>query len=151
MSGSYGQYGQRPAPFSLRLDAEERRKLERLAGNMPISSYIKSVLFPEDAAKHQRRRKPADADAKLLAEVLACLGASRISNNLNQLAKAANSGTLYFDYDTKQDIKRACDDVHVMRMLLMQALGLKIDDKRRPSESTSQSFARASAPEWDAS
>lgn len=40
---AYGQRGKREAPFSLRLTFEERTKLERNAGNMPVASYIKSL------------------------------------------------------------------------------------------------------------
>ena len=135
--------GRRVAPFSLRLTFEERVRLERQAGSMPLSAYIKSVIFADNAPHYRKRRRAAGADEKLLAEALAALGASRIANNLNQLAKAANSGTLYFDQDTKADIKRACEDVRAMRMLMMRALGLQDDEQPRPPESTSQSFARA--------
>lgn len=138
-------YGRREAPFSLRLTFEERAKLERSAGSMPVSAYIKSLLFAEDAPHYRSRRKAPEADEKLLAEVLACVGASRIANNLNQLAKAANSGTLYFDNETKADIKRACDDIHMMRQLLMRALGVGADQAVRVKESVSQAFTRAAA------
>lgn len=137
--------GKREAPFSLRLTFDERAKLEKQAGNMPLSAYIKSLLFADDAPTYRQRRRAAEVDEKLLAEVLACLGASRLSNNLNQLAKAANTGSLYFDDDTKADIKRACDDVRAMRLLLMQALGMKTDEQPREKESTSQAFTRAAS------
>ena len=136
-------FGKRAAPFSLRLTFEERVRLERQAGSMPLSAYIKSVIFADNAPHYRKRRRSAAADEKLLAEALAALGASRIAKNLNQLAKAANSGTLYFDQDTKADIKRACEDVRAMRMLLMRALGLQDEAQPRPPESTSQCFARA--------
>ena len=118
--------------------------VERAAGGMPLSAYIKSLLFAEDAPKYRKRRRSAYVDEKLLAELLACLGATRIANNLNQLAKAANSGSLYFDFDTKNDIKRACDDVHAMRLMLMRALNMPVVEPN-PNESTSQAFTRAAA------
>lgn len=143
MSSRFGQKVPRPAPFSLRLTFGERAKLETNAGSMPLSAYIKSVLFAQDAAKYRKRRANAHADVKLLAEVLSCLGASRIADNVSQLAKAADSGTLYLDDDTKLSIKRAFDDVRVMRVLLMQSLGMKVDQKALKQESVSQTFARA--------
>ncbi|MBF9045104.1 plasmid mobilization relaxosome protein MobC, partial [Rhodobacterales bacterium HKCCE4037] len=109
----------RGAPFSLRLSFEERAKLERQAGSLPLASYIKSVILDEEAPTYRQRRKPVEADQKLLAEVLACLGSTRLANNLNQLAKAANSGALYCDSETKSELNRACDDVRAMRLLLM--------------------------------
>ncbi|PYC46283.1 hypothetical protein DI396_16235 [Litorivita pollutaquae] len=137
--------GRRDAPFSLRLTFEERARLNRQAGGLPLGGYIKSVLFSEDAAHYRAKRKTPVQDEKLLAEVLACLGASRISNNLNQLAKAVNQGTLYVDEDVKSDIVTACNDVRAMRLLLMQALGMQVENHHRRPESTSQSFARVAA------
>lgn len=113
---------------------------------MPLAAYIKSLLFAEDAPRYRRARRSIIADEKALAELLAILGASRVPNNLNQLAKAANSGNLYFDHDSKLAIKRACDDVTNMRLLLMRALGISTRNENAPPESTSQSFARAAAP-----
>ncbi len=148
MTQSFGNipYGKREAPFSLRLTFEERERLQRSAGSMPLAAYIKSLLFAEDAPRYRRARRSVVADEKALAELLATLGASRVPNNLNQLAKAANSGNLYFDHDTKLAIKRACDDVTNMRLLLMRALGISTRNENAPPESTSQSFARAAAP-----
>ena len=48
----------RLAPFSLRLTPEERSQLEAQAGAMPLSSYIKSVVFAAEAPKYRKRRKP---------------------------------------------------------------------------------------------
>ncbi|WP_372603747.1 plasmid mobilization relaxosome protein MobC, partial [Actibacterium sp.] len=114
--------GKRESPLSIRLTFEERARLDSQAGNLPLGSYIKSQLFTDEAETYRKRRRAPQVDEKLLAEVLACLGASRIANNLNQLAKAANTGSLIVDPDTKRDLKRASDDIHAMRMLLMQAL-----------------------------
>lgn len=142
---AYGHRGKRDAPFSLRLTFEERARLIDDAGTMPLAAYIKSLIFREDAPKYRKRRRGSPRDEKLLAEVLACLGASRLANNLNQLAKAANTGTLFFDPETKSEIRRAADDIQLMRRLLMQALGMDVESTPAPRESTSQSFARAAA------
>ncbi len=138
------EYGKREAPFSLRLTFEEKRRLQAAAGSLSISSYIKSLLFADDAPVYRARGKTPVKDHKALAEVLACLGASRIANNLNQLAKAANSGSFYFDRETKAQISAACGDIQVMRQLLMQALGMQLSGEPGGKQSTSQSFVRAS-------
>ena len=44
-----------PPPFSLRLTFEERARLERDAGDMPLGAYIRSRLFDQPAGD---RRKP---------------------------------------------------------------------------------------------
>lgn len=138
------EFGRREAPFSLRLSFEERTRLKSAAGDLPIAAYIKSLLFADDAPVFSGRTRAPVKDHKALAEVLACLGASRIGNNLNQLAKAANSGSFYFDRETKAQISAACGDILVMRQLLMQALGMKAEGEPAGRQSTSQSFARAS-------
>lgn len=115
----------RPAPFSLRLTPEERAQLEDKAGSMPLASYIKSVVLSDDAPQYRKTRKPPVEEQKLLAEVLARLGQSRQSNNLNQIAKHLNQGTLIVAPDLEEDLKRAVAEVAWMRMMLMQALGKK--------------------------
>jgi len=90
---------------------------------MPMASYIKSVLFAEDAPRYRARRKPPVQDQQALAELLATLGASRLPSNLNQIAKHLNQGTLPFDEDLNAELKQACIDVAYMRTELLKALG----------------------------
>ncbi len=142
------EIGRREAPFSLRLSFEERSRLKAAAGDLPVAAYIKSLLFADNAPVYRTRGKTPVKDEKALAEVLACLGASRIANNLNQLAKAANSGSFYFDRETKAQINAACGDILVMRQLLMQALGMQLGGEPAGRQSASQSFARASASKF---
>jgi hypothetical protein len=115
----------RPLPFSIRFSDDERQKLEAQAGSMPLASYIKSVVFAAEAPKYRRRRKPPVAEQQLLAEVLARLGSTRTANNLNQIAKHLNQGTLVVDPDLEADLKRAVAEVAWMRTTLMKALGVK--------------------------
>lgn len=133
----------RPAPFSLRLTADERARLERASGEQAISAHIKRLLFPENERPRAPRARSRVKDKSALAEVLACLGASRIANNLNQLARHANEGNLYFDRETKAALGAACEDIRAMRQLLMAALGMKQTGEPPARQSTSQSFARA--------
>lgn len=124
------QRNKKPPPFSLRLTFEERARLEELAGNEPLGSYIKRKVFDGKGAgtkrARSRKRRPIK-DEQRLAQVLAMLGQSRIANNLNQLAKAANLGTLPMMPDTERDIRRACADVALMRRELLRALGHRTD------------------------
>lgn len=115
----------RPAPFSIRLTEDERAALEAKAGSIPLASYIKSVVLDEDAPKYRKRQKPPVAEQQLLAEVLAKLGASRTANNLNQIAKGLNQGTLVIDGELEADLNTAIAEVAWMRVTLMQALGIK--------------------------
>lgn len=109
----------------MRLSDEERAELEARAGSMPLSSYVKSVVFAEDAPRYRKQRRSPVADQRLLAEILARLGASRTANNLNQIAKHQNQGTLIVDEELETDLKRAVAEVAWMRVTLMEALGIK--------------------------
>lgn len=140
-------YGRRQSPFSIRLSFDERAALEKAAGGMPVAAYIKSLILGRDLPAIRTRGRAPAKDHKALAELLACLGASRIANNLNQLARAANSGSHYFDRETKAQLNAACQDIRVMRQLLMQGLGMKFEGEAATPQSTSQSFARAVGPE----
>lgn len=116
----------RSPPFSLRLTFEERARLERDAGDMPLGAYIRSRLFDQPVGDHRpRRSKRPVKDQQALASVLGELGKSRIANNLNQLAKAANSGSLPLTPETEKSLQEACAGVQWLRMTLMQALGLQ--------------------------
>jgi hypothetical protein len=131
--------------FCIRLSFEEKARIAEAANGLPIATYIKSLLLAEHAPRIVARQRNPVKDANALAEVLACLGASRIASNLNQLAHHANSGSFYFDRETKSELNAACGDVRVMRQLLMQALGMKLGEEPPAPQSTSQSFTRAGA------
>lgn len=138
-------------PFAIRLTVDERRELERRAGEMALGGYIKAVLFA-DGDKRRRRgpRSPVKDHAKL-AEVLACLGQSRLGETLQQLSQAVESGTLHIDDDVPVAVQRACEDIIVVRLLLMQALGFhpSSQELQGTDESTSQSFTRAARQDDD--
>jgi hypothetical protein len=114
-----------PTPFSLRLTFDERAALEQSAGSRPLGAYIRSKLFAgaEKPRKARKRTRKPLKDEKALSELLGKLGESRLASNLNQLAKATNSGSLPVTPDTEKALQAACNDVRFMRILLMKALG----------------------------
>lgn len=117
-------YGNRKnTPFSLRLTPQEKATLKREAGSMPLGAYIRSKLLGEASHPRRSRRSPIEDD-KALAQVLGELGKARLANNLNQLAKQANTGSLPVTPETEKAIQDACRDVHWMRARLIAALGL---------------------------
>lgn len=134
-------------PFALRLTDDERRELSRRAGEMAVGSYIRAVLFSkENRSKRHRGSRAPVKDHVALAEVLACLGQSRIGESLEKLSEAAETGMLNFDPDAPTAIKRVAQDVLAMRLLLIRALGFRISDAEF-AESVSQSFTRAARDE----
>lgn len=94
---------------------------------MPLGHFIRELVLGEVAERRNSPKAPVK-DADLLCRVLALLGQSRLANNLNQLAKAANQGSLPVTPETEDDLRRACAAVFEMRLLLLQALGKRILD-----------------------
>ena len=112
-----------PPPFSLRFTFEERAMLDLLRGSMPLGRYIREQVLGDDAAPRKKRGRYPVKDHEALARVLGALGSSRLSSNLNQLARASNSGSLPVSPETEADLRQACEDVKAMRQELLRALG----------------------------
>lgn len=108
-------------PLSVRFSEKERAFLRQKAEGKPLGTHIREVVLA-DAPKGQRIAK---ADPQKLAMALAMLGKSRLSQNLKQLAKAVNSGTLDLTPEVEEQILNACAAVMAMRLTLIEALGLK--------------------------
>lgn len=110
------------SPVTLRLTADERKRLEDLADGMTLSAYIRACLFAK--AERRRKRRPGSvvADKKALAEALALLGQSRIASNLNQLAYQANIGALAIEDRERDMIAEAYGSVQFIRALMVEAL-----------------------------
>lgn len=117
----------RPPPFCLRLTGEQRAHAEQNAAahGMSLGGYIKWRLFDPETPSPRSRGKFPVRDHEALGRILALLGISRIANNLNQLAKAANSGSLVADDTTKAMIEEAVGYLRTIRYLLMRALGIR--------------------------
>ena len=109
----------REAPFSLRLTFAEKAALRDLAGDMPLGAYIKAVL--SDAIQNKKKIAPR-TDPEALGRVLGQLGKSKLSQNVNQLAKAVNVGALPVTPETESELRQACADIAAIRQELMRAL-----------------------------
>lgn len=96
-----------------------------MAGSQPLGSYIKARLFGERAERHPRSSRLTVHDKEALARILAMLGRSRLANNLNQLAKLANTGSLPLTPEVEEELLAALADVREVRRLLVEALGLR--------------------------
>lgn len=113
----------KPAPFSLRLSFDERGILEHDAAGQALGAYIRERLFGEDVTPRTTRGKFPVKDQAALGRVLGALGASRLSANLNQLAKAVNTGSLPVTPETEEELRKACAAVIAMREDILSALG----------------------------
>lgn len=112
-----------PPPFSLRLTYAERTRLEADADGKPLGAYIRERLLGDAAEPRKRRGNSPVKDKEALGRVMGALGGSRLSANLNQLAKAVNTGSLPVTPETEAELQEACQAVAEMRADLLRALG----------------------------
>ncbi len=117
-----------PPPFSLRLTDAERARLESDAAGKALGAYIRERLFGEEVAPRKRGGGAPVKDHEALGRVLGALGQSRLSSNLNQLAKAVNTGSLPVTPETEAELKEACREVSALRDELLRALGKSSGD-----------------------
>lgn len=120
--------GRYPPPYSIRFTEEERAALDKLAGNEPWSRYIRRAVFEEWQSLRRRATRKPLAEERALAKALGTLGQSHLASNLNQLAKAANMGTLPTSPELADELEEACAAVKTMRDALIAALGLSPKD-----------------------
>jgi hypothetical protein len=124
----HSEPAKRPPPFSLRLTDTERARLLDEAAGTPLGTYIKAKVLGGVPPVRMRRSGLPVADRQALARVLALLGRSRVPNNLNQLAHAANIGTLPLTPETVAELRECLRFVRDIRDLLLDALGLLPED-----------------------
>ena len=117
-----------PPPFSMRFTEEERKALETAAAGRPLAAYIRWLIFKEDMPEMPKKStlgQTASIDQKAIAKLIGALGQSRISANINQRAKAANSGSLPVNHDVVESLNESVTAIQWMRDTLIKALGLK--------------------------
>ena len=117
-----------PPPFSMRFTEEERKALETAAAGRPLAAYIRWPIFKEDMPEMPKKStlgQTASIDQKAIAKLIGALGQSRISANINRLAKAANSGSLPVNHDVVESLNESVTAIQWMRDTLIKALGLK--------------------------
>lgn len=114
----------RAPPFSIRLTESERERLTAEAKGMPLGAYIKAKALGDEPIA-RRNTGFAVEDRQALAQALALLGRSHIANNLNQLAHAANIGTLPMTPETEDNLRETIRAVRSIRTLLLRALGMR--------------------------
>jgi hypothetical protein len=115
----------RPKPVFVRVTEQEREELERNAGDLTISAYVRSRCIGDSAKPHRTRGKRPVKDYEALCQVLGALGKSKLPNNVNQIAKAINTGTLGLPDDIEAAMLEAAYNIAYIRMTLIKALGLK--------------------------
>lgn len=114
----------RQPPFSMRLSPQERERLLHDAAGMPLGAYVKARVFSDGTPIRARRAGLPVEDRKALSQALALLGQTRLSSNINQIAKAIHLGTINLNEDLEAELREACDHIKAIRETLILALGL---------------------------
>lgn len=130
-----------PPPFSMRFTKEERKSLELAAAGRPLAAYIRWLIFKEDMPEMPKKRTRGEAasqDHKQLAKLLGALGKSRIANNINQLARAANSGSLPVSKEIIKALNESVAAIKWMRETLIKGMGIKPQGKDEDSSDDPQ-------------
>lgn len=111
--------------FTIRFTLWEFANLTERAANkgMTLASYIRHILFGEQAEKRKRVIRAVIKDVEAFSKLLSILSATRISNNINQIAKAINQGVLHVSPEMEKLLRDACHAIIEMRDLLLQAIG----------------------------
>lgn len=123
VGSSSGEKPKYPPPFSIRFTFEERARLDAERGRRALSAHIRECLFGDETSPRRKSGNSPVKDGEVLGRLLGALGGSRLSNNLNQLAKAVNTGSLPVTPETEADIVAACEEVKALRADLLRALG----------------------------
>jgi hypothetical protein len=102
--------------LTVRLSAEERAAIDEAAdrAGLVVGSYARQAMLGAPAPR-QVRRPPVER--RELARLLAELG--HIGGNLNQLAKAVNTGVVAYG----GEIEAALDGLQEVRAAILAALG----------------------------
>lgn len=110
--------------IQLRITELDYNRLIDAAGDMTLSAYLRAVIFNRELKKVRVNRKPLKDD-QALTQVLNLLMRSNLSQNLNQIAKAAHCGMVLMPDEAIETLEAAKHDLTVTRMLLLEALGKK--------------------------
>jgi hypothetical protein len=117
------------SPICFRVSPDERAELERKAGSMTISAFIRWSIFGDDATPRKRRVKRPIKDYRILAQLFALIKQTQCWNNLNQIARGINSNTWIVTPETEKLLQDACKAIIEIRSMLMKALGLNESDR----------------------
>ena len=114
-------------PFCMRLSVEERERLDTLAGDMPLGSYVRSRLFDTPSPRSRKVRR-FDVDQSMLKKLLRELGRQHISSRLHLIMNAIDDGDLEIDEELEVELRFLCSDLRHLRRNIRKALGDELSD-----------------------
>ena len=123
-------------PVSIRVTAEEKARLQQMAGTLAISSYIRQKLFDDAAVtarakRYQQKPRQPRIDHTEIAKLLGTFGQSELARSMLALSLAVQMGELEASAEVESSIKQACAEIHDIRNTLIMALGIKPQEHHR--------------------
>ena len=113
-------------PISCRFTKPQIILLDEFKGALSRTDYIRLRTIGAEAAPVRTRVRYPVQDYQAYATLLAKLGQSHLSSNLNQLARQANIGTLIVTPETEAALVWAAQELSEMRHLLIKVTGLEV-------------------------
>jgi len=111
-----------PNPVSVYFNWKQLDELDGICKGQKRGTCIKEIVL---GAGKRIVKRYSDFDRVLVAKVLAALGKSRLASNVNQLAKAANSGSLPVNEEVTKALLQACQTIEWMKVTLIEGMGIK--------------------------
>ena len=116
-------------PFSMRLSAQERARLDVLAGDMTTAAYVRSRLFDTPSPRSRKIRR-FDVNQSLLKKLVRQLGRQHISSRLHRILNAIDDGDLEVDDKLELELRYLCSELRHLRRNIRKALGDELSDKQ---------------------
>lgn len=112
--------------ITFRVTRSEFEKIERDRAHTSRSEHCRHAVAGYVKPQQRVRVRVPVKDHQALAKVLALIGDLRWSSNINQLARASNSGSLPVTPDTERALQLASRYLKEIRDLVLAALGFKV-------------------------
>lgn len=111
--------------ITLRLKPEEFTRIVALAGDVPLSTFIREAVLDGERGKRAKPQRRVRLDAKQAAAILARLGTHQVVREFRQAARAVENGVLDADAAQLGKIDEAHALLRDIRAMLIGALGRK--------------------------
>lgn len=109
--------------ITLRLKPDEYARIVALAGDVPLSAFIREAVLENASGKRAKPQRRVRLDDKQAAAILARLGTHQVVREFRQAARAVDNGVLDADAAQLAKIDVAHTLLRDIRAMLLEALG----------------------------
>lgn len=109
--------------ITLRLKPEEYARVVALAGDVPLSAFIREAALGDASGKRAKPQRRVRLEDKAAAAILARLGTQGVLSDFREAARSVEDGVLDADDAHLAKIDEAHTLLRDIRAMLMEALG----------------------------